>query len=156
MAQEQTNIANDNCNQDELEVIEANLQQYANVNITTSLDRIGLVLTYLAQCDYAIGNSASDIDDDGWFGRGYLLDMLGDGVSGFAKKFEVTELLYLEQQTKHRQQAFENKALKTKSKLLADINDKYKQLLDLEDSEQDQNEQLKQQIEVLNTQLAQL
>ena len=56
----------------------------------TSLDRIGATLGYLAQCDYAIGSNGDALNGDEHFGRGYLLEMLGNGVSDFAKEYEQT------------------------------------------------------------------
>ena len=78
-------------NQSNIPAVDLNgLQEFDNVQIVTSLDRIGAALGYLAQCDYAIGSNGDALNGDEHFGRGYLLEMLGNGVSDFAKEYEQT------------------------------------------------------------------
>ena len=156
MAPSNNDTANNIENQTCIDNIEERLQQYANVNITTSLDRIALTLNYLAQCDYAFGNSGTDIDSDGEFGRGYLLDMLSDGINYFAKNFEETESLYLKQQTEVHQNLVAHQLQKSKVEMLSAINDKYQQLVSLSDLEQEQRPLLEQQISELTAKLADL
>lgn len=86
---EQSNVTS--LNQSNKPTVDLNeLQEFDNVQIVTSLDRIGAALGYLAQCDYAIGNNGDALNGDEHFGRGYLLEMLGNGVSYFAQEYEQT------------------------------------------------------------------
>ena len=104
------------------------LRIHDNVKTITSIDRIGIILGYLAQCDYICGNNGDDLNSDELFGRGYLLDMLSQNVLYFAEEYENTEKLaeqYLQQQ---KLNADQSKPLKAQVTYLKGIINKYEQL----------------------------
>jgi hypothetical protein len=63
---------------------------YSMVKIETTLFEVSTILTYLAQCDYAQGEAASDLESDESFGRHYLMQMLGRCVHHFHENGEET------------------------------------------------------------------
>ena len=127
------------------DAISARLQQYDNVKIITSIERIGEGLAYLAQCDYAFGNGNSHLlCDDSHFGRGYLLDMLSSGVNNFAREFEQTEALF----NQYRQQSENLNTQNSKMQLLVE---KYQQLLAIDDKSSGKALELQRQIDALKS-----
>lgn len=129
------------------------LRQHDNVKIITSIDRIGICLGYLAQCDYACGNTVDNLNDDAHFGRGYLLDMLSDGVNYFAKEYENIERLYDEQIQQSNSGHQQYTLLQNQVTNLSTINEKYQQLLSIDDQNSKQAKLLQQQIDTLNSHL---
>lgn len=129
------------------------LDQYSCVMVSTSIDRISASLGYLAQCDYISGNNGDDLDSDAQFGRGYLLDMLGDGLGHFAKNFEHFETLYNKQQQQIKTDRAETDQLKEQVAKLDTIKQKYQQLQALKNKDSEEAKTLQQQLDVLYSNL---
>lgn len=60
----------------------------ANVNVDISLLRVAEILKYMAQCDFAQGESSNDLPNDTCFGRSFMMDILGDCVQHFSENAE--------------------------------------------------------------------
>ena len=142
-ASTRTKMTTDNIEEDTVGALQAQLKQFDNTTMLTSIDRIGAGLAYLAQCDYSFGNGNSHLlCDDCLFGRGYLLDMLSSGVNSFAKEFEQTEALF-------NRQLKQSENLKSQNEQMGLLIEKYQQLLAIDDKSSVEAIALQQQIENL-------
>ena len=121
---------------------------FASVKVTTSLARISTSLKYLAQCDFAQCNTIDELTDDMMFGRGLLLNMLGECVEHFAATAEDTETAISQLQ----QTSITNQTAATN---LTTLHGYYKNLIDLSASgDLSQLELLKTKILLLESKLA--
>jgi len=123
------------------------LEQHDNIEMTTSVDRIATILGYLARCDHACANSSEELDEGALSGRGFLLEMLSESLGRFAENFEQLEDTYA------KQQGLQNYQQQNQLACFSEVNEKYQQLLALDDQDTAEAQQLQQQIANLNTQL---
>lgn len=142
-----TNANNPDATATEAHLAAQQLLDADTITVTTMIDKVGPMLNYLAECEFAFSHVHEDYEAALYDGRGFLLQMLGDGVdthcnniNGIFKQFET-----LKQQ---------NSKTQAQCQLLTKLKANYEKLSTLDGKDAEQATQIQQTIANLSGQLA--
>ena len=72
------------------------LDDLETITTSTSLMKLAAMLHYLAECEFALSRNNDSDDANTYNGRGYLLQMLGQGLGDFSENIDNLSQLFTE------------------------------------------------------------